>query len=63
MDLEKIKEFLSTTTGKIVLASTIILAFYFIMSPYQNCKRNLPDLWQTSSSARIAMHCNKITSW
>jgi hypothetical protein len=63
MDLVKLKEFLSTTTGKIVLSSVIVLAFYFIMSPYQNCKRNLPDVWKKASSAGIAMHCTKITSW
>ena len=62
MDLENLKEFLSTTTGKIVIASVILLAFCYIMSPYQNCKRNLSEI-TTSSSARVAMQCTKMTSW
>ena len=63
MDLEKLKEFLSTTTGKIVITSIILLVFYFIMSPYQNCKRNLSEIHKKAPSARISMQCTKMTSW
>jgi hypothetical protein len=50
----------SSTKRKLILAALAIIAFiglYYMMSPYQNCIRELPDRVQAKA------HCIENTSW
>jgi len=47
-------KFLETFLGKVVLVTVVIVALYFLMSPYQNCVR---------SDEYVRDGCTATTSW
>ena len=54
--IDKIKEFwasLDNSAKALLLGGVVVLILYFIMSPYQNCKRD----------GRNAGFCHVNTSW
>jgi hypothetical protein len=60
MDLEKILNKIQNTDIKtwhmVLLVGVVVLILYYIMSPYQNCVRNLPE-------GRNPNLCTKETGW